>query len=118
MELQLEHMYTNSVALQFIKHLEDHSMLGAEEIVGEPLDSIVQRFQSWRVKENDLGNWAAPDVAAQLAPLINTDRKSVRTNGKVTKARVVIGFKPEAQAFIDSMKEDQAHEDPDALVED
>jgi len=118
MELQLEHMYTNSVALQFIKHLEESSMLGAGEITGETLDSVVQRFQSWRVKENDLGNWAAPDVVAQLQPLITTDRKSVRTNGKIAKVRVVTGFKSETQAFIDSMKEDQADEDSEALVGD
>jgi hypothetical protein len=117
-ELQLEHMYTNSIALQFLKYLEESSMLGAEEIVGEPLDTIIQRFQSWRVKENDLGNWASPDVAAQMQPLVTTDRKSARVNGKVAKVRVVTGFKPEAQAFIDSMKGDTEDEDSAALVDD
>jgi hypothetical protein len=117
-ELQLEHMYTNSIALQFLKHLEESSMLGAEEIVGEPLDTVIQRFQSWRVKENDLGNWASPDVAAQMQPLVTTDRKSARVNGKVAKVRVVTGFKPEAQAFIDSMKGDTEDEDSAALVDD
>jgi len=118
MELQLEHMYTNSVGLQFIKYLEHESVLGAEEIIDETMDSVVQRFQSWRIKENDLGNWAAPDVASQLAPLVETTRKSARVGGKVAKVRVISGFKLETQAFIDSMKGDQTDEDSEALVGD
>jgi hypothetical protein len=70
------------------------------------------------VKENDLGNWAAPDVAAQLQPLLITTRKSVRVGAKVQKARVITGLKLEAQAFIDSMKGDQEDGDTAALVED
>lgn len=117
-ELQIEHMYTNSTGLQFLKYLEENSVLGAEEIVGESLDSIVQRFQSWRVKENDLNTWAAPDVVTQLTPLVDTVRKSARVNGKVQKVRVITGFKPEAEAFIDSMKGDQEDEESEALVGD
>jgi phage/plasmid-associated DNA primase len=117
-ELQLEHMYTNNLGAQFLKYLEEHETLGAEEILHETIDQVVSRFQSWRVKENDLGNWPAPDVASQLNPLITTIRKSARENGKVRKVRVVTGFKPEAQAFIDSMKGDTEDGDTAALVDD
>lgn len=118
LELQLEHMYTNNLGAQFLKYLEENNTLGAEEIIGEKLDDAVSKFQSWRVKENDLGNWSAPDVAAQLNPLITTIRKSARENGRVLKVRVITGFKPEAQAFIDSMKGDSTDDGSEALVDD
>lgn len=118
MELQLEHMYTNSVGLQFLKHIEEDDLLGAEALVGKSLDEVVQMFQSWRIKENDLNNWAAPDVAAQLQSLITTIRKSARVKGKVAKVRTVTGFKTEAQAFIDSMKGDHEDGESEDLVDD
>jgi hypothetical protein len=118
LELQLEHMFTNSVTLQFLKHLEENSLLGATEIMDETLDHVIQQFQSWRVKENDLTAWAAPDVATQLQPLITTTRKSARVGTKIQKVRVVTGFKPEAQAFIDSLKGDQEDGESEALVDD
>jgi len=118
-ELQLEQMYSNSIGLQFLKNLEETDPLGAIGLLGEQMGDMVKKFQSWRVKENDLGTWADPDVQALFQPLVNTERKSVRINGTVRKVRVVTSFKQEADAFIDSLKgtdEDAAL--LDALVED
>lgn len=117
-ELQLEHMYTNSMGLQFLKHIQENDLLGAQALVGSSIEHLAAQFQSWRVKENDLGSWTVPDVTAQLQPLVTTDRKSARVNGKVQKVRVVTGFKPEAQAFIDSMEGDQQDGEPEDLVAD
>lgn len=110
-ELQLEHMYTNSLAMQFLKYVEETDTLGTAGLLGEPLSKLVQGFQSWRIRENDLGGWNEPDVVAQLSPLIHTERKSQRVDGTVRKIRVVTSYKPEATAFIDSLKGD-----PDADV--
>jgi len=117
-ELQLEHMYINSIALQFLKHIEETEPLGVEALIGEPMAHTVQLFQSWRIKENDLNGWAEPDVAAQLQPLIHTDRKTQRVDGKPRKVRVVTGLKVEAERFIDSLKGEEDADDTAALVED
>lgn len=118
LELQLEHMYVNSVALQFLKHHEETDALGVAGLMNEQITTVVSAFQSWRVKENDLGNWAEPDVISLFLPLFTTDRKSVRDNGKVRKVRVVTGLKPEAAAFIDTLKGDDDAGLIAALVED
>jgi hypothetical protein len=117
MELQLEHMFVNSVGLQFLKHLEEHDTFGASGIVGTELTELVQRFQAWRIKENDLGQWAEPDVLALFSPVINTDRRSKRVNGTVRKVRYVSSLKVEAIAFIETLKGDDEDELA-AMVED
>lgn len=108
MELQLEHMYVNSVALQFLKWLEENDAEGVTGVLGSPLTELVPKFQSWRIKENDLGTWAEPDVLALFTPLITTERKSVRIDGSPRKVRVATSLKDEARAFIESLK---GHED-------
>jgi hypothetical protein len=104
-ELQLEHMYVNSVAMQFIKHLEDTDTIGAAGLLGEPMSKLISQFQSWRIKENDLSTWAEPDVQALFMPLVNTERRSVRVDGQPRKMRVVTSFKDEADQFIKTLKE-------------
>jgi phage/plasmid-associated DNA primase len=116
LELQLEHMYVNSVAMQFLKHLEETDTLGATSILGEPISTLVTQFRDWRLKENDLATWAEPDVQALFMPLINTERKSDRQGGKVVKVRKITSFKDEAAAFIATLKEEE--DDVQALVAD
>lgn len=106
MELQLEHMYVNSLGLQFIKHVAETDPLGADSLIGMSASELAQQYQAWRVKENDLATWAEPDVLALFQSLITTERKGVRVDGKPRKVRVLTEFKPEAQAFLDSMEGD------------
>jgi phage/plasmid-associated DNA primase len=117
-ELQLEHMYINSIALQFLGYYEENDTMGTAGLAGKPMAEVVQAFQSWRIKENDLGNWAEPDVMVQLAPLLHTTRKTARVDGKPRKVRVVEGLKPEAQAFIDSLKGEEDDPIAAAVVDD
>lgn len=112
-ELQLEHMFHNSIGLQYLKHLEETDALGAAGVVGEPISALAQGFQSWRVKENDLGTWSEPDVVQLLLPLVATERRSVRVHGQPRKVRVVTALKEEALQFINSMKGD---EEDDATI--
>lgn len=116
-QLQLEHMFVNSAAWQFLKYLETEDALGANGLLGEEIDKIAQQFMSWRIKENDLSHWSEPDAINQLLPLVNTERKSRRVNGSPRKVRVVKSFKPEALGFLESLK---GEEDVDtaAVVED
>lgn len=103
-ELQLEHMYVNSIGLQFLKYIEESDTLGMASILGQPLSDLVTLFQSWRLKENDLGAWAEPDVLALFAPLLNSERRSVREGGVVRKVRIATALKTEAAAFVNSLK--------------
>ena len=103
-ELQLEQMYSNSMGLQFLKHTEEEDALGAVVLLGMPMAELVARFKAWRIKEDDLGTWAEPDVQALFQPLLNTERKTQRINGQPRKVRVVTSFKTEATQFIDSLK--------------
>lgn len=118
-ELQLEHMFINSIGLQFLKHIHETDLLGIAGVIGVPIGEVVQKFQSWRLKENDLGTWSEPDVVELFKPLVNTERKSLRVGSQVQKVRVVTSLKIEATAFIESLKgEDNDAELLAAVVED
>lgn len=103
-ELQLEQMYSNSIGLQFLKYIEEADPMGTDGLLGQPLSDLVAKFRSWRLKENDLGTWAEPDVQALFQPLLNTERKSDRQGTKVVKIRVVTSYKLEAHQFIETLK--------------
>lgn len=103
-ELQLEHMYVNSLGLQFLKHVEESETFQAESLIGTSVDELAQKFQSWRIAENDLGNWTVPDIQTLFQPLLTYERKSKRVDGKPRKIRMVTAFKPEALAFLDTLK--------------
>ena len=123
LELQLEQMYSNSLGLQFLKHLEETDALGVVGLIGEPMATLIQKFHSWRLKENDLGTWADPDVQALFQPLVNTERKTRSTPAGPRKVRLITSLKTEASAFIESLKgdDDAGSSDAallDALVED
>lgn len=120
-ELQLEQLFANSLGLQFLKYLEEGGdPLGASAVLGSSMSEVTKMFQSWRIKENDLGTWAEPDVHALFGPLVDTERKSVRVSGQVRKVRQITHLKTEATAFIESLKGDvqDAAELIEALVED
>jgi phage/plasmid-associated DNA primase len=113
--LQLEAMHSNSMGLQYLRHLEEHDPLGAAGVVGMEMATLVAGFHSWRIQENDLTRWSEPDVQALFAPLVKSERRSKRETGRVTKVRVVTALKSEAAAFIEAMRGD---ENDDADVDD
>jgi phage/plasmid-associated DNA primase len=116
MELQLEHMFINSMGLQFIKHIDAHDALGTEALVGMTMAELTAQFQGWRLKENDLSSWSEPDVTALFMPILNTDRKGIRIDGQPRKVRVITSYKEEALAFIETLKGEE--DDVEALVAD
>jgi hypothetical protein len=104
-ELQMQQMYVNSLGLQYLKYVEEANPLGVESVLGQTQAELVSGFCSWRLKENDLGTWAEPDVLALFGPLLNTERKSARDGNRVHKVRVVTSLRDEAATFIEAMKE-------------
>lgn len=105
-ELQLEHMFVNSLALQFIKYIIDTQSDGENYFIDKALDEVSEAFRSWRVTQNDISNWNVPDVNLLLMPHFHTERVSKRlANKTVRKIRVVKGFKQEALIFLETLKE-------------
>lgn len=110
MELQLEHMFINSLGLQYLKYLENYGTTGTRELIGQTMAELTTGFQQWRLKENDLTSWPEPDVTALFQPILNTDRQSKRIDGQPRKVRVVTSFKDEAKAFIETLKGEEEDE--------
>ena len=108
MELKLQHMEDNSVALQFLLYMEQENPLGAEAVFDMPFDEVAQKFSSWRVKLNDLNVWDKNSVFDEFRPFILSDRKAQRVNGQPRKVRYITGFTKEARDLLDNMKE-EAH---------
>lgn len=106
MELQLEHMFINSLGLQYLKYVDTHEPTGITSLIGKTMAELASDFQSWRLKENDLSGWSEPDVTALFQPIFKTERKSVRVEGAVRKVRLVSALKPEAKAFVETLKGD------------
>lgn len=119
-ELQMEHMLVNSAALQYLSWLENEDPLGATSIIGTDADKLVASFQSWRVKEGDINHWSGPDVLELFRPLIMIERRSRRVGGKVSKVKVVTGFKTNMEQFVETLKADihgEPEEEIDAVVD-
>lgn len=114
-ELQLEHMFTNSLALQFLKYVELHDAFGVDGLADVLMEDVVVKFRAWRLHENDVGQWAEPDVVNLLSPVFFTERVSKRVDGKPRKVRVVKGLRPEATMFIKTLKEEADAGDADLL---
>lgn len=106
MELQLEHMFINSLGLQFVKHVVETHALGEESLSSMTIEELSKKFQSWRVSNNDYGVWSEPDIIQLFEPIFHMDRKSKRVDGKPRKVRIITSLKPEAQAFVDSLEGD------------
>jgi hypothetical protein len=107
-ELQREHMEDNSLAVQFLVHLEESDPAGAVlRVVDEPFDTLVQMFKSWRIKVDDLTVYDKSTVFSMFNPVLHTVRKSARGPGQsVVKVRVITGVKPDMLELLESLKED------------
>jgi phage/plasmid-associated DNA primase len=107
--LWLDHLEDNSLAVQYIVHLEVTEPLGAEAtLVDMTLDELVQKFQSWRLQQNDLTVWDKSAVNNMFRHVVHTDRKSHRVAGKTypVKVRYITRLKQEALVLLSSLKED------------
>ena len=106
LRLRLEHMYTNSLALQFLYYKELTDPLGAESVIDLTAPELLSQFTSWRVKEGDIGSWSEPDVVELFRPIAVMDRISKRFGSQVRKVRTVVEFKKDTLAFLEGMKEE------------
>jgi phage/plasmid-associated DNA primase len=117
-QLQIDQMYANQMGLQFLKYVEETGIGGTAVLMGQPFADLVQRFHSWRLKSNDLGTYSEPDVMAMFKPLLNMERKSVRTPNGPRKVQTVVSLKIETKQFIESLEGDADAAVIEALVDD
>ena len=117
-QLQMEHMEDNSLAVQFIVHLEETTPLGAEAtLLDTPFDDLVLQFQSWRLKVNDLTAWDKSALIHMFRPVLRTERRSTRLAGKnyPVKVRTITGIKHDMLEYLYTLKEE---EDATTVVDD
>jgi phage/plasmid-associated DNA primase len=107
-QLQMEHMEDNSIAMQFILHVDETDPLGAAVLIDEPFDTVVQRFKSWRLNLDDLTVWDKATLLNTFRPVLHTSRKSIRSSGHSGpyKIRVISGFKQDTLELLASVKEE------------
>jgi phage/plasmid-associated DNA primase len=109
LELQLEHMHTNSKALQFIAHVDQEDPIGAQSLIGLDFSEMVKRFESWRISQGDISVWSEPDVYDLFRSVLVTTRQSRRVHGKPRKVKVITEFKYETLEYLKLMEgEDHA----------
>jgi phage/plasmid-associated DNA primase len=106
MELKLEHMEDNSLALQFLLHVDQTDPFGAESVFDMTFDEVVSKFASWRISLGDLSVWDKNAVLDEFRPICFTDRKSQRVNGKPRHVRYITAFTKETRDLLDNMRED------------
>lgn len=112
--LQLEHMYLNSHGLQFLKAMHDEGQLPG---AGDLLDDVGKKFISWQ-KLTSGSTWELPEVTQQLATIFTVERKSKRVGGTVKKVKVVTGFKPDTQRYLDTLEGGLDEDSIDRMVGD
>ena len=108
-QLMMEHMEDNSLAVQFVVYLEETEPLGAEAtLVNTTFDELVLKFQSWRLRVNDLAVWDKAALANMFRPVLQTERRSTRLAGKSypVKVRTITGIKHDVLEYLTTLKED------------
>jgi phage/plasmid-associated DNA primase len=115
--LKLEHARVNNQAVQFLEDVDANDPLRAEGLIGETMPDVVDKFNSWRLKNNDISSWSQAEVEALLRPLFTSARKSVRVkSGKIAKVRVTTGFQKEVTEFLEYIREEEEDIHEDTMV--
>jgi hypothetical protein len=117
--LQLESMFANNKALQFLQYLEEQPNESITSIFGLSLAELSVKFHLWRQDRMDYSVMSPSDVWAEFSPLIHRKRKSVRINGKPRKDWVITGLQSETADYIMTLKGDENDDETvDSLVDD
>lgn len=118
-ELQMNQMWMNSPALQFLEQLVLKDPTLGDSLVGSNLEPLVNAFMAWRLNEGH-SEYSSADTATMFKECFEINWKTARVNGKMSRVRRIISIKPEAQTLLNQVKEgeeDDAEVD-EALVAD
>lgn len=105
-ELKLEHMEDNSLALQFMIEQDTNHIEGVDWLLDRSFDEVAQAFSSWRLKMGDLKVWDKTAVLDEFRPFVQTDRKSLRVNGQPRRVRYITDFNKETRDALAAFKEE------------
>jgi broad specificity phosphatase PhoE len=99
-------MHTNSIALQYVMHMENADPHGADNLIGVELNDLYQQFCSWRLKQNDLSVWEDMAVKRLFNDIVDWKRTTKRDPSGVGYKGVytITGFKRDALAFLDNWR--------------
>lgn len=113
LDLQIEQLWHNSKAFQWVHEIVERNPGQAKLFVGSDLDSHVQAFHAWLMQGKD--EFSAVDALRMLKEVFTSTRKSKRTAAGVRKVWVVDGLTPDAQRMVDMLTEEG---DEDGVPED
>jgi hypothetical protein len=103
--LALEHLVNNSLAAQFIMHMEDESAFGADDLVDKSMKQIAAEFRSWRINDRgDTSTWDDADVTRLFSSVATMERQSMRVDGQPRRVTTLVGFKDDMKMLIQEQR--------------
>lgn len=115
MSMQVDQMWANSPMYQYVAYLVGKDPKEKDRLVGCDTEVLIGAFMAWRIAEG-YDAYSSADVLNMLKDAFDVGWKSKRKDGKVVKARVITGLKPETQALLEQLEEG-ADDEAEALAE-
>lgn len=109
LDLQIEQLWTNSKAFQWLHEIVEKNPTQAGLLVGSELDPTVQSFHAWLMSGKD--EYSAVDALRMLKEIFTIDKKSKRLAVGVRKVWTIIGLTPDAQRMVDMINDTEEVED-------
>lgn len=104
MSLQVNQMWTNSPALQYIDHLVSKDAKRADTFIGAEIDPLVDSFMAWRIDEG-FSEYSSADTLQMFRDCFEIDWKTKRDGAKTKRVRKIIGIKPETIVMLEQIRE-------------
>lgn len=102
MSLQVDQMWANSPALQFVSQYVSDPGRANVNFVGMDLDPLVNAFMAWRTEEGYI-EYSRADAVNLFKECFELGWKSAREAGKQIKKRTIASLKPETQTLLDQL---------------
>lgn len=109
MDLQMEHIYGNSYALQFVEYVMNEATLGLDTVLDDTLEHLTDVFNAWRVKLNDYDTRSSAEVYDIFNNTFVITRRSKRQGDKTYKVKYITGLKPETEVFVTQYQGGEKH---------
>lgn len=104
LSLQVNQMWANSPALQFVEHLVNKDPKWATKFIGSPIEPLVDSFMAWRIDQG-YSEYSSADTINMFKDCFTIGWKTVRNGATTSRKRKIDGIKPETEALIEQMKD-------------
>lgn len=105
---QIDHAIDNSLALQFIVHLDEIEILPVEEYLMGMMDiELYEQFIAWRKIIGDSTSWTNSLARQVFNPVLIKGPRTTKTNGGTRKLNVypITGLSEDAMFVLNSLRE-------------